>query len=36
MSVLDALEKYVQSKPELKKIGAEMKSCAEKLLREDE
>jgi exonuclease SbcD len=36
MSVLDALEKYVKSKPELKKIGAEMKSCAEKLLREDE
>lgn len=36
MSVLDALEKYVQSKPELKKIGAEMKSCAEKLLREEE
>jgi exonuclease SbcD len=36
MSVLDALEKYVQTKPELKKIGAEMKSCAEKLLREDE
>jgi len=36
MSVLDALEKYVQSKPELKKIGAEMKSCAEKLIREDE
>lgn len=36
MSVLDALDKYVQSKPELKKIGAEMKSCAEKLLREDE
>ena len=36
MSVLDALEKYVQSKPELKKIGAEMKSCAEKLIRESE
>jgi exonuclease SbcD len=36
MSVLDALDKYVQSKPELKKIGAEMKSAAEKLLREDE
>lgn len=36
MSVLDALDKYVQSKPELKKIGAEMKSCAEKLIREDE
>lgn len=36
MSVLDALDKYVQSKPELKKIGAEMKSCAEKLLRESE
>ncbi len=36
MSVLDALDKYVQSKPELKKIGAEMKSSAEKLLREDE
>ena len=36
MSVLDALDKYVQSKPELKKIGAEMKSCAEKLIREEE
>ena len=36
MSVLDALEKYVQSKHELKKIGAEMKSCAEKLIRESE
>lgn len=36
MSVLDALEKYVQSKPELKKIGAEMKSAAEKLMRESE
>jgi len=36
MSVLDALDKYLQSKPELKKIGAEMKSCAEKLLRENE
>lgn len=36
MSVLDALDKYVQSKPELKKIGPEMKSTAEKLLRESE
>ncbi|HSC35067.1 MAG TPA: exonuclease SbcCD subunit D [Thermodesulfobacteriota bacterium] len=36
MSVLDALDKYVQSKPELKKIGAEMKSFAEKLIRENE
>ena len=36
MSVLDALDKYVQSKPELKKIGPEMKSFAEKLLRENE
>ena len=34
--VLDALEKYVESKPELKKIGAEMKSAAEKLIRESE
>jgi exonuclease SbcD len=36
MSVLDALDKYVQSKPELKKIGPEMKSYAEKLIRENE
>ena len=36
MNVLEALEKYVQSRPELKKIGDEMKSYAEKLIREDE
>lgn len=36
MSVLDALDKYIQSKPELKKIGAEMKARAEKLIRENE
>jgi len=36
MSVLDALDKYIQSKPELKKIAADMKSAAEKLMREDE
>ena len=36
VSVLDALEKYIQSKPELKKIGDEMKSYAEKLIRESE
>ena len=36
MSVLEALEKYVQSKPELKKVGGDMKSYAEKLIREGE
>ncbi|MEW6144757.1 MAG: exonuclease SbcCD subunit D [Thermodesulfobacteriota bacterium] len=36
MSVLDALDKYIQSKPELKKIASDMKSAAEKLVREDE
>lgn len=36
MSVLEALDKYIQSKPELKKIGAEMKARAEKLIRESE
>ncbi len=36
MSVLDALDKYIQSKPELKKIGDEMKARAEKLIRESE
>jgi DNA repair protein SbcD/Mre11 len=36
MSVMDALEKYIESKPELKKIGPEMRSCAEKLIRESE
>jgi hypothetical protein len=36
MSALDALDKYIQSKPELKKIAADMKSAAEKLIREDE
>jgi exonuclease SbcD len=36
MSVMDALGKYIESKPELKKIGDEMKSYAEKLIREDE
>jgi len=36
MSVLDALDKYIQSKPELKKIGDEMKARAEKLIREGE
>lgn len=36
MNVLEALEKYVQSRPELKKIGDEMKSYAEKLIREGE
>jgi exonuclease SbcD len=36
MSVLDALGKYIQSKPELKKIAADMKSAAEKLIREEE
>lgn len=36
MNVLEALEKYVQSRPELKKLGDEMKSYAEKLIREDE
>ncbi|HET7290382.1 MAG TPA: hypothetical protein VFJ67_08100 [Thermodesulfobacteriota bacterium] len=36
MSVLEALDKYIQSKPELKKIGDEMKARAEKLIRESE
>lgn len=36
MSVLDALDKYIQSKPELKKIGDDMKARAEKLIRENE
>ncbi|HKQ33384.1 MAG TPA: hypothetical protein VJV40_09265, partial [Thermodesulfobacteriota bacterium] len=36
MSVIEALDKYIQSKPELKKIGDEMKARAEKLIRENE
>jgi exonuclease SbcD len=36
MSVIEALDKYIQSKPELKKIGDEMKARAEKLIRESE
>lgn len=36
MSVMDALGKYIESKPELRKIGGEMKSYADKLIREDE
>lgn len=36
MNVLDALEKYIQTKPALKKIGKDMKTYAEKLIRENE
>lgn len=36
MGVLEALDKYIDGKPELKKIGDEMKSYAEKLIRETE
>ncbi|MEQ9619418.1 MAG: exonuclease SbcCD subunit D [Deltaproteobacteria bacterium] len=36
MNVLDALEKYIQTKPGLKKIGKDMKTYAEKLIRENE
>ncbi len=36
MSVLEALDKYIQTKPGLKKIGSEMKAYAEKLIRENE
>lgn len=36
MSVLEALDKYLQNKPGLKKIGSEMKAYAEKLIRENE
>lgn len=36
MSVLDALDKYINARPELKSIGDEMKSYAEKMVSEKE